>query len=122
MSLTSFLGTLAEQLLVLPAVLPLDEPPAADGSPTNSAPATVPLVPMPTPLDQPLAKGTAAQSRPWAPVAEPAPAPIDQPEEERTAAAYPSHLVFGLALAGALVAARERSTSQQRRPGREIAL
>jgi hypothetical protein len=115
MSLTAFLGTLAEQFLVLPAVLPANEIHSADASATSTGNRTVPLLPMPTPLDQPGQTGKSAQSRLWAPAPEPAPALKDQPEVERTAPAQPSSLVFGLFLLGALGMVKERA-------GREIRL
>jgi hypothetical protein len=109
-SLTSFLGGMAEQLLVLPVM----ETPATDASPESSAPNIVPLLPMSTPQDQPRETGATSKSRTWAPVPEPAPAFSDQPEEERTTPAHPSDLVFGLFLVGALAMTRERGNNEKR--------
>ncbi len=122
MSLISFLGGMAEQILVLPAMLPVNELPATDASPDSSAPNTVLLLPMPTPQDQPRQTRATSKSRTWTAVPEPTPAVSDQPEEERTAAAHPSDLVFGLFLAGALVMTRERGNDEKRGTEREIVL
>ena len=111
-SAASIGGGAAEQLLVLPP-----SPAAKEASPPDVAPAkpgadALPLLPMPTPLDQ--AKDTTTEARLWAPQPERLTDLMDQPEEERIAVTYPTDLMFGLAFAGAWGLAAERATGERR--------
>jgi peptidase A4-like protein len=110
-SASSLVGGTAEQLLVLPPSPAVKEASPPDVAPAKPGPDALPLLPMPTPLDQ--AKETSTEARLWAPQPEREIDVIDQPEEERIAAASPTDLMFGFALAGAWGLAAERTAVER---------
>jgi hypothetical protein len=117
-SASSIVGGAAEQLLVLPPSPAAKEASPPDVAPAKPGPDALPLLPMPTPLDQ--AKETTTEARLWAPQSERVTDLIDQPEEVRIAAAYPTDLMFGFAFAGAWGLAAESASAERQRRSRDV--